>query len=210
MFFIYKGLKKKVEQMGVMPMISGYLNQSASLQLIKGSILSPFGFVLGSLLLIIVAPFMFPFSVITGLKKLVGYKSKLEKKADAEEKQMEEAMAASKKQSAEFMKSEGRGVIEDDSEIFPAKGHPLDLLQPNHAGMMILKDGRAVNYGVIRIENNILVYYTKSGMSAFNAPAVDAAMTEESQRLKALPKEELITQGFVATVSLDDIERVMF
>lgn len=108
LYFIYKSGKKKLTQMGIMPMITGYLSHSPSLQLIRKTIFSPLGFILGSVFLIIVAPFMFPFSVITGIKKIVGYKSKLEKQADAEEKQMEEAMAASKRESAEFMKNEVR------------------------------------------------------------------------------------------------------
>ncbi len=80
----------------------------------------------------------------------------------------------------------------------------LNLLKVNHAGSMELKNGKVINYGVIRIRGNELVYLTGKGLrkmreSNINGPS---KKIENEQRLMEL--------GEINTIELDDIKRVIF
>ncbi len=91
----------------------------------------------------------------------------------------------------------------------------FELLRFNHAGAMQLKDGGTVNYGVIRITDNAVVYYTGKGLREMWKPN----MTEEekviSDKLKEIGKEtggedKLMQSEHIAVTKFEDIARVMF
>ena len=91
----------------------------------------------------------------------------------------------------------------------------IELLRFNHAGAMQLKDGTTTNYGVIRVNNKEVVYYTGRGLREMWKPT----MTEEEKKLAAELKQigeseggeqKLIASGHIAVTPLDEIVRVMF
>jgi len=91
----------------------------------------------------------------------------------------------------------------------------IQLLRFNHAGAMQLKDGTTLNYGVIRVTNNEVVYFTGKGLREMWKPS----MTEEekivARKLKQINESpdgesQLILSGHIAVTPFDHIERVMF
>ncbi len=91
----------------------------------------------------------------------------------------------------------------------------FDLLRFNHAGAMQLKDGRTVNYGVIRLVDNEVVYYTGLGLREMWKPNMTKEEKERADELKKIGKEEngeqkLINSKHIAVTRFDDIARVMF
>ena len=105
MYWGFKTVKKELEKKPMAMMIWNSLKTSmpANLEKIRKIIFGPTGYILGFVFLAIASPFMLPFTLIRHFKKAIGYKSKLDKQADAETKQMEEAEISAK----EFMKHEG-------------------------------------------------------------------------------------------------------
>jgi hypothetical protein len=87
----------------------------------------------------------------------------------------------------------------------------LDLLRINHAGIMVLKDGSTVNYGVIRINNNReVVYYTGKGLREMMATNIDGMNIKKAEDLKHLSEQELIQSEHIKVTPFDNIERVVF
>ncbi len=91
----------------------------------------------------------------------------------------------------------------------------IELLRFNHAGAMQLKDGRTVNYGVIRTTENEVVYYTGKGLREMWKPI----MTEEEKKfavqLRQIGEQEggeqkLISSEHIAVTLFTDIARVIF
>ena len=117
-FYLWKQAKKKIAKNAVVMLFINTMKTIPSLQLILNKIIGPLGFSVGFVLLSIVSPIMFPFSVLTLLKKLIGYKSRLEKKAEEHEKMYEKAEADAKRHSDNFMRNEGR-FFETEEPINP-------------------------------------------------------------------------------------------
>lgn len=86
----------------------------------------------------------------------------------------------------------------------------LELLQFNHAGAMILKNGITANYGVIRFDGDNLVYFTGRGLREIWAPNMTAAEKAIADILKAKSEEELKVSGHIAVTPLKDIEQVLY
>lgn len=91
----------------------------------------------------------------------------------------------------------------------------LELLRFNHAGAMQLKDGKTVNYGVIRVTDNEVVYYTGKGLREMWKPNMNEEEKKRAEELKKICEEEngeqkLIDSEHIAVTKLDDIARVMF
>lgn len=91
----------------------------------------------------------------------------------------------------------------------------FELLQSNHAGAMQLKDGRTVNYGVIRLTDNEIIYYTGRGIRDIWKPNMTDEEKKFADQLKKIGKGEngeqkLIDSGHIAITKFDDIARVMF
>lgn len=116
----WKKLKKTVEAHEyVMDMINA-VKQMASAKFLWKKIFSPYGYFIGYLIFCIVAPFLFIASLVTLSKKLIGYKSKLEKDAEVEEKMAEEAQ----KEAKEWMANEGC-CVDDEPEIEFTEDEPI-------------------------------------------------------------------------------------
>lgn len=91
----------------------------------------------------------------------------------------------------------------------------IQFLKLNHAGAMVLKNGQTVNYGVIRIDSEKVVYYTGQGLGEMWKPDMT---NEEQLRAAELKKtgsepdgeQKLIASGHIAVTPLDQIERINF
>jgi hypothetical protein len=91
----------------------------------------------------------------------------------------------------------------------------FELLHFNHAGAMQLKDGRTVNYGVIRLTDAEVIYYTGKGLVEMWKPNMtedEKKRAEELQRIKEEPdgEQKLISSGHIAVTKFVDIVRVVF
>jgi hypothetical protein len=91
----------------------------------------------------------------------------------------------------------------------------IELLRFNHAGVMQLKDGRIVNYGVIRINDKEVVYYTGKGLREMWKPNMNDVEKKLAEKLIKIGEEEygeqkLIKSEYIAVTPLDQIERVIF
>jgi hypothetical protein len=91
----------------------------------------------------------------------------------------------------------------------------IEQLRPNKAGSMLLKNGHVVNYGVIRIDNEKVVYYTGKGLREMWKPNMTEKEKAEALKLKEILDEEngeaiLIASEHIAITPLDQIERVNF
>lgn len=91
----------------------------------------------------------------------------------------------------------------------------FELLHFNHAGAMQLKDGRTVNYGVIRLSDNEVVYYTGKGLREILKPNMTEDEKKLADQLKKIGEGEdgeqkLINSEHIAITKFDDIARVMF
>lgn len=80
----------------------------------------------------------------------------------------------------------------------------IEILRPNHAGAFIRKDAKptdkAINYGVIRIENEVLTYWTQKAMLEMRT---DGTIGYKDEKY-------LIENGYVENIALNDIYRVLF
>ncbi len=91
----------------------------------------------------------------------------------------------------------------------------IELLRFNHAGAMQLKDGRTVNYGVIRLSEKEVVYYTGKGLREMWKPTMTEEEKKIAEQLKKIGEEDdgeqkLINSEHIAVTALDDIARVIF
>lgn len=80
----------------------------------------------------------------------------------------------------------------------------IEILRPNHAGAFIRKDAKltdkAINYGVIKIENEVLTYWTQKAMLEMR---IDGTIGYKDEKY-------LIENGYIETIALKDIERILF
>ncbi len=120
-FFMWRRYKKKAQQHPYFPMVMSYYEGSPTFRSAIKKMVSPYTAIVGLVLLLFVSPFMFPFSLVQILQEAIGYKSKLEKEADAE--QAEQAEIAKKAQ--EFMKHEGRFA----EEVVPNESEAIEITE---------------------------------------------------------------------------------
>ena len=99
----WRELKKSVESHQIVMMILDTIKKMASTQFILKQMFNIKGYVIGYLIFCIISPILLPFSLFTLFKKMIGYKSDLQKKAEAEREKMEKSQNESK----EWMKNEG-------------------------------------------------------------------------------------------------------
>ena len=91
----------------------------------------------------------------------------------------------------------------------------IEVLQFNHAGAMLLEDGNSVNYGVIRIDNEKVVYYTGKGLREMWKPDMTPEEKDIAEKLKKIGEEndgeeKLVASGHIAVTQLEQIMRVIF
>lgn len=81
----------------------------------------------------------------------------------------------------------------------------LQALGSNHAGLLKLKNGKKVNYGSIRIQNDNFVCYTGEGLSkVWPQPS-----TAESRELEKLDEGELMKLGYIAVLPISEITEIV-
>jgi len=91
----------------------------------------------------------------------------------------------------------------------------FDLLRFNHAGTMQLKDSGIINYGVIRLTEIEVVYYTGLGLREMWKPSMTEEERIRAEELKKIMNEsdgeqKLIKSGHIAITLLENILRVIF
>lgn len=87
----------------------------------------------------------------------------------------------------------------------------FDLLKPNHAGVILLKNGKTINYGVIRIENENLIHYTGKGLRDLWSPGRTEAELKAAQDLLALDDESKLRElDYLDSTPISEIERVLY
>jgi len=91
----------------------------------------------------------------------------------------------------------------------------IELLRENHAGAMMLKDGTTLNYGVIRLSENEVVYYTGKGLREMWKPNMTDEERKRAEELRRISKEpdgerKLMHSEHIAETKFVDIARVMF
>lgn len=101
----WKQFKKKLDGTPQLQMLKMMFSATASMENLKKKFLNWYtiGFV-GVPFLIIISPFLFPYTLFGHLRRLIFGKTKLEKRAEEEQKQYDEA----RKRSEDFMRNEGR------------------------------------------------------------------------------------------------------
>lgn len=109
-YFLRKSFLKKANEIDGIKLVKQYFMESANFQNVKQKIWNPFTIIFGfTPLFIIISPFLLPLSLFSLIKKLTGYKTKLEKRAEAETKAMEEAQ----KRNEEWLRTEGERLPEN-------------------------------------------------------------------------------------------------
>jgi hypothetical protein len=104
---------KTEEKFAQLRTIFDHFKQQASMQFLWKQIVNPFSISVAYLIFCIVTPVLLPRTLFKLGKKATGYKTKLEKKAEQETKDMEEA----KKRSEEFMRTENMFADEGNMHI---------------------------------------------------------------------------------------------
>lgn len=107
----WRKLKKNTQTYQTLMIMKDTFKQVASTKLLWKSIFSPATYIAGYIILCLVAPIFFPFSMFKILRKAIFGKNKLEKKSEEEEKAFDEA----RQRSEDFMKNEGLPFIENDT-----------------------------------------------------------------------------------------------
>ncbi len=93
----------EAEEYAIYKELFNQYKQMSSIQLIWRKVFNPMSYFVGYIIFCIVTPIILPMSLITLFKKLIGYKSDLQKRAEMEGKRMEEA----NEREHEWMKNEG-------------------------------------------------------------------------------------------------------
>jgi len=106
--------KKALKQQEFAKMVVEAYKQSPSFKLMVRIIFNPISCVILFSLFVIVSPLSFIWTIFGLSKKVIGYKSKLQKESEAELAAIEKA----KKHSEDFMKNEGRGIDYEQPQVY--------------------------------------------------------------------------------------------
>jgi hypothetical protein len=76
------------------------------------------------------------------------------------------------------------------------------------AGVMTLKDGIQINYGVIRVTQNLskLIFYTGKGLRDMFKPAMTEEEEVKAEQLKKLDEKTLMKFGYVSEMAFSNIQ----
>ena len=90
----------------------------------------------------------------------------------------------------------------------------FELLEVNHAGIFLLKNGEIVNYGFIRISDNAIVYFTGKGLhEIWNNNLTNEENILGTQLKKTLQEvggeQKLIKSEHIAITPLEDIKEIL-
>ena len=77
-----------------------------------------------------------------------------------------------------------------------------------HAGVMTLKDGTQINYGVIRVTRNLnkMIFYTGKGLRELFKPDMTEEEKIKASELKKLDEKTLMKLGYVSEMQLLNIQ----
>jgi hypothetical protein len=80
-------------------------------------------------------------------------------------------------------------------------------VREGHAGVMVLKDGTKMNYGVIRVTRNMskMVYYTGKGLREMFKPDMNEEEKSRATELKKLDEKTLMWLGYIAEIPFENI-----
>ena len=83
-------------------------------------------------------------------------------------------------------------------------------IKENHAGTMILNDGTKVNYGTIRVTQNMskLIYYTVKGLREIYKPDMADEAKQKAKELKKQDEKMLMKSGNIAEILLSEIKEL--
>jgi len=83
-------------------------------------------------------------------------------------------------------------------------------IKENHAGTMILNDGTKVNYGTIRVTQNMskLIYYTGKGLREIYKPDMADEAKQKAKELKKQDEKMLMKSGHIAETLLSEINEL--
>lgn len=78
-------------------------------------------------------------------------------------------------------------------------------LKKGHAGLMILKNGEVINYGVKDLDEDFLIYYTGKGLKEIWEKSTES----EKQNLLHKSDEDLMKLGYLDKISMTEIKRII-
>jgi len=83
-------------------------------------------------------------------------------------------------------------------------------IKENHAGTMVLNDGTEVNYGTIRVTQNMskLIYYTGKGLREIYKPDMTEEAKQKAKELKEQDEKMLMKSGHIAEILLSEIKEL--
>ena len=83
-------------------------------------------------------------------------------------------------------------------------------VKEGHAGVMTLKDGTQMNYGVIRVTQNLskLIFYTGKGLREMFKPEMNEEEKAIAEELKKLDEKILMKSGHVSEMLLTNIKEM--
>jgi len=77
----------------------------------------------------------------------------------------------------------------------------------NHAGKMRLKNGQTVNYGSIRVKDDLFYYYTGKGLREIFKPNQTEGEKRVASALHKKTEAELITSEHIARIPVIEISK---
>jgi len=82
------------------------------------------------------------------------------------------------------------------------------LVKEGHAGLMTLKNGTQMNYGVIRMTQNLskMIFYTGKGLRELFKPDMNEDEKANAEQLKRLDEKTLIKLGYVSEILISNIQ----
>ncbi len=83
-------------------------------------------------------------------------------------------------------------------------------VKKGHAGVMTLKDGTQINYGVIRISRLLskITFYTGKGLSEMFKPDMTEDEKVKANELKKLDEKILMKVGYISEMSFSYIKEM--
>lgn len=83
-------------------------------------------------------------------------------------------------------------------------------IKEGHAGTMILNDGTKMNYGVIRINQNMskMIYYTGKGLREMFKPDMTKEERQKAESLKKMDEKTLMKSEHIAEILLSEIREM--
>ena len=77
-----------------------------------------------------------------------------------------------------------------------------------HAGVMTLKDGTQMNYGVIRVTRNLskMIFHTGKGLREMFKPEMTEEEKAKATELKKLDEKTLMKLGYISKMELANIQ----